>query len=83
MNKTQQYDKAISLNLPSSLCNEMDDLVRKTGMTRTSFLHQSIHSYVDYMKTVELPILKERQQHYNLIANSKWQIDIAKQRGFV
>jgi predicted DNA-binding protein len=72
MNKTITYDKAVSLNLPSSLCFEMDEIAEELGMTRTAFLHKSIERYVEFMNDVQLPNIRKQKSLYNRIRNSKW-----------
>ncbi len=74
MNKTEEYNKAVTLNLPSSLCNEMDEIVSELGLTRTAFLHQSIIRNVEYMEKVEMPIVRQRQKNYNKIRQSGWHV---------
>lgn len=80
MNKTELYNKAVSLNLPSSLCDDMDKIADELGMTRTSFLHQSIQRNVDYMNKVELPLIRERQSNYNHVRRTTWLVGKADKR---
>jgi predicted DNA-binding protein len=74
MNKTKLFDKAVSLNLPSTLCYKMDEITEELGMTRTAFLHQSIARNVEYMNKHELPMIRQRQRNYDTIISSEWSI---------
>ena len=60
-----RQDKAILLNVPTLLCNEMDKLVDEIGLNRTNFIQQSIIRNLNYMNRYELPGIKNRQTNFD------------------
>jgi hypothetical protein len=67
MNKTEYFNKAVLLKLPSTRCDEVDKLTEALGMTRTAFLHQAIARNVKYINQVEIPFIRRQQQNYNRV----------------
>jgi hypothetical protein len=63
--KQYRNDKAILLNVPTLLCNEMDELVDEIGMNRTNFIQQSIVRNLSYMNRYELPGIRNRQSKFD------------------
>jgi hypothetical protein len=63
-------NKSILLNVPISLCKEMDSLVNEIGMNRTSFIQQSIIRNLSYMNKYELPTIRNRQYNYDAFFSS-------------
>ena len=50
----------ISLRLPRELLEEIDELVRRTGMhSRTEFVERAVGTYVDDLKEARVVVVKE------------------------
>src|SRR5205807_6753416 len=60
MHSSVNRKPTISLRLPRSLLEEIDDLVRRTRMrSRTEFVERAVQTYVDELREARVVVVKE------------------------
>jgi metal-responsive CopG/Arc/MetJ family transcriptional regulator len=63
MLRPKRNDKAVLLNLPKQVLEEVDLAVREQGVTRSQFLRQAVERNLRHYQNVERAVFRRIYQH--------------------
>ena len=62
MLRPKRHDRAILLNLPKPILEQVDIAVREQGVTRSQFLRQAVERNLRHYQNVERPVFARLYQ---------------------